>query len=876
MKKSAIFLFILFACFFKQSISQNNICDTVSLSSSGFDINPISAVINPLKSKNTLTVTNIGCNNLRVRPDFIISHESQALQTNDIASLKWQIPNVMAAPIQIASTAISINSIGQIVGYFSGLNGDSTGNDLNVNQTIGVEITVKLRPNAPFGQYSAFWFTNSVDSLGNIIDTVSTIDTTSLYYYNCNNFFIDSIITSNVSCPQNNDGSVDSIFTSTNYNYSALVLNSINDTLNINNLESGSYSLIVTDSFSGCLDTIGFTIGSDSLDYSPTVSNVSCFNGNDGKSSLITSGYFSNLSPNNNTYCQMEPLYDFLQSIDTVILQGEGDSIYNITSGLCDKYEDYTSQTATLFKGQSYDLKIGLNSCLGYYNDVASVYIDWNNDGDFDDSNEFIDSTLKTLSPSSHNISITVPQNANIGITRMRIISNQDTARTTSCLVGTMSNFYWTGAVEDYSLSIVSTSSLNINGGTPPYTINWYGKDTNALNAGFHKYTISDNGGCQVTDSVYINQPDSININAVINDVNCFDDSSGSINLIITGGNPPFNFSWSNGDTTSDISNLFSGEYILTTTDSLGCSFVDTFNVNQPNNPITTINTINNVVCFGDSSGSVTINISGGTPSYTLSAFGNTLPVVSTNSFTTPSIIPAGIYPFLVTDSNLCVHYDTIIISQNADIIANYITTDISCFGFNDGSVSLNITGGLSPYTQSWFGADTNALGYGYHPFIVTDSSGCTLNDSIFINEPQELTANATISNVSCYGLSDGNVSLSISGGTAPYLQNWNGFNYNQLSAGTYYYLVSDTNNCTFFDSVNVSQPDSLFSTSIVSNVLCYGDSSGSASISIFGGTAPYTQNWFGVNNYSLQAGNYIYILSDTNGCVFLDSVIIS
>ena len=670
MKKSAIFLFILFACFFKQSISQNNICDTVSLSSSGFDINPISAVINPLKSKNTLTVTNIGCNNLRVRPDFIISHESQALQTNDIASLKWQIPNVMAAPIQIASTAISINSIGQIVGYFSGLNGDSTGNDLNVNQTIGVEITVKLRPNAPFGQYSAFWFTNSVDSLGNIIDTVSTIDTTSLYYYNCNNFFIDSIITSNVSCPQNNDGSVDSIFTSTNYNYSALVLNSINDTLNINNLESGSYSLIVTDSFSGCLDTIGFTIGSDSLDYSPTVSNVSCFNGNDGKSSLITSGYFSNLSPNNNTYCQMEPLYDFLQSIDTVILQGEGDSIYNITSGLCDKYEDYTSQTATLFKGQSYDLKIGLNSCLGYYNDVASVYIDWNNDGDFDDSNEFIDSTLKTLSPSSHNISITVPQNANIGITRMRIISNQDTARTTSCLVGTMSNFYWTGAVEDYSLSIVSTSSVSINGGTPPYTINWYGKDTNALNAGFHKYTISDNGGCQVTDSVYINQPDSININAVINDVNCFDDSSGSINLIITGGNPPFNFSWSNGDTTSDISNLFSGEYILTTTDSLGCSFVDTFNVNQPNNPITTINTINNVVCFGDSSGSVTINISGGTPSYTLSAFGNTLPVVSTNSFTTPSIIPAGIYPFLVTDSNLCVHYDTIIISQNADIIA--------------------------------------------------------------------------------------------------------------------------------------------------------------------------------------------------------------
>ena len=100
----------------------------------------------------------------------------------------------------------------------------------------------------------------------------------------------------------------------------------------------------------------------------------------------------------------MEPLYDFLQSIDTVILYGEGDSIYNITSGLCDKYEDYSSQITTLYKGQSYNLKIGLNSCLGYYNDVASVFVDWNNDGDFDDYNELVDSTLKTLSP-HHTIS---------------------------------------------------------------------------------------------------------------------------------------------------------------------------------------------------------------------------------------------------------------------------------------------------------------------------------------------------------------------------------------------------------------------------------------------------------------------------------------
>ena len=124
----------------------------------------------------------------------------------------------------------------------------------------------------------------------------------------------------------------------------------------MNSLASGTYTLIVTDSYSGCSDTTTFAIGSDTINYTANTNNVSCFNGNDGSATLMTSGYFSNTSPNNNTYCQMEPLYDFLQSIDTVILYGEGDSIYNITSGLCDKYEDYTSQMQ-LFKGDHMILK---------------------------------------------------------------------------------------------------------------------------------------------------------------------------------------------------------------------------------------------------------------------------------------------------------------------------------------------------------------------------------------------------------------------------------------------------------------------------------------------------------------------------------------
>ncbi len=877
MKKSVLSLIIClsYLFIFNQITAQNTTCDTVVLSSTGFNVNPLTNLSNPLKSRNTLTIKNTGCNNLRVRPEFIISHESQPLQMNDISSLKWQIPNVMAAPIEISSDAKSINPLGQIVGYFSGLNGDSTGNDLNINQTIGVEIIVKLRPNAPLGKYSAFWFTNSVDQSGNIIDTISSFDTTSLYYYNCNSFFIDSVITSNTSCHSNSDGSVDSIITSSSSTFTSLVLNSNNDSMNISNLNSGSYTIIVTDSFSGCSDTTTFTINSDSLNYEMTTTDINCFNANDGSATIMKSGYVSDLSPNNNLYCQMEPLYNFLQSIDTVVLFGEGDSIYNITTGLCDKYEDYSSQTATLYKGKTYNLKIGLNSCLGYYNDVASIFIDWNNDGDFDDNNELIDSTFKTLSPSSHNISITVPQNAQIGNTRMRIISNQDTARTTTCLIGSLNNLYWTGAVEDYSLSIVSTTVSSLSGGTPPYLVDWYGKDTNSLSVGFHKYSISDNGGCQIIDSIFIDQPDSVSVNAFITDINCYGDSSGSINLIINGGNPPFRFNWSSGDTTSNITNLSFGEYILTLTDSFGCSFVDTFVVNQQSQIITN-KIINNVLCHGDSTGSVTISVSGGNPSYILSAFGTSLSLQDSSTFVTPQILPKGVYPFTITDSNQCVLHDSITISQNDKITYSPIKKDISCYGFSDGSVNLIVSGGVSPYIKNWYGLDTNNLPPGYHTFMISDSLGCIQSDSILVQEPSPISVNESISNVSCYGFNNGSASLNIFGGTAPYTQNWNGFNNNQLYAGSYIYSINDSNNCNFSDTIVINQPDSLYSTSILSDVLCHGDSTGSAILTIYGGTGPYNQNWFGVNNNSLSSGKYVYSISDLNGCTSTDSVIIN
>ena len=1062
----------------------------------GFSPNPLTAF--HTWSYDTLTIQNTGCD-VNLRPDFTISHDSLPIQQGDFV-IKWYNP-ITTVWNNIPYT---INSNGDAQGFWSTSAGDSTGVLVSLLSTQTVVVRVKFTNTANYGTYTAVWQTNEVDNNGVLIQSLAPTTSTSLTLYDCSSFYIDSIYVTNSTCALIPNGSASATLSVAATNLIRYAWSTGSPASSIQNLPGGNYYLIVADTETTCMDSVGFTITQpDTFRVTFTVSDVSCYGGNDGSISSSVVGGSGNLvyswtpsflpaNPSNtnlwannfsltvtdtscnvsdslyyvvtqpsslnnsssytdnsscdsslcngsininlsggtlpysvlwsngdstvsasnlcsgaysitatdangcnsithniniadspttpavyeftnnlqcfgdsnasaivfpqssNIYCSSGSGFNLSSNIELVKLVGDNDSIVNNTTGQCDQYEDYTNSFITsLTSGQSYSVEIGLSACDGVYNqDASSVFIDWNNDGDFDDTDEFIDSTILSLSPSLHTINFTVPSNAQTGVKRMRVVSWYNDIPNSACQQGGGLSFSqpWFGATEDYSVFINGSSSilgsiswsngdssfnvnnlpvgiytytytdsigcqnsnsinissssqivvsetisnaqcynsndgsisLSINGGILPYSVsitdslNNVVSSSSSLTAGNYYYTVSDGNNCSVSNVISLSQPDSLNVTSSITNINCYGENTGSINLTVSGGTAPYSYTWSNGDTTEDISNLIAGQYIVTIIDSNACLYVDTLNVSQPINPISTNNIINNVLCFGDSTGSATINISGGTAGYTLSAFGNTLPLIGTNSFTTPSIIPAGIYPYLVTDSNLCVFSDTITILQNTQVIASSTITDISCFGLNDGGVSLVISGGTGPYTQDWFGADTNALGYGYHQFSVSDSNGCVINDSIFVNEPQELTANATISNVSCYGLSDGNVSLSINGGTAPYIQNWNGFNYNQLSAGTYYYLISDTNNCTFFDSVNVSQPDSLFSTSIVSNVLCHGDSSGSATISIFGGTAPYTQNWFGVNNNSLQAGNYIYIVSDTNGCAFLDSVIIS
>ena len=104
-------------------------------------------------------------------------------------------------------------------------------------------------------------------------------------------------------------------------------------------------------------------------------------------------------------------------------------------------------------------------------------------------------------------------------------------------------------------------------------------------------------------------------------------------------------------------------------------------------------------------------------------------------------------------------------------------------------------------------------------------------------------------------------------------MEDWGGFNPNALAQGTYFFTVTDSNNCSYSDSIAIVEPDSLYYSSQINNISCYGFNDGSVSFTINGGTPPYFENWGSSNSLALTPGMHYYSVIDTNGCSISDSV---
>ena len=426
-------------------------------------------------------------------------------------------------------------------------------------------------------------------------------------------------------------------------------------------------------------------------------------------------------------------------------------------------------------------------------------------------------------------------------------------------------------------LSPLGSAIANATGGTAPYTYMWSnGASTSsalALNPGNYSVEVTDANGCTLSESVQIMGSTTIQVSLNAQDVNCFGASTGQITSTISGGTAPYTALWNDGITTQNRTGLNSGNYSISVTDANGCVATASTVINQPG-AILLSTTATQEIC-GNQNGTATVNASGGIAPYTYSW--NTLPIQTTQ---TANGLSAGSYQVIVTDGNGCSANATATVTNSGGLTAQIqVNSHVSCFSGNDGSLGVIANGGLSPYSYTWSNGPTTAMNTnliaGNYSVQITDGNGCTLIVSETITEPLELSGVISSNNVTCHNLSNGQASILVSGGMAPYTYQWSNGSQNNtaisLAAGNYTVIVRDQMNCEFTESVVINAPLALQINVNRTDVSCSGAMDGSIQLIVQGGSQPYTASWSngmnGLQHTGLNGGTYSYVLTDNNGC---------
>ncbi|MFN8285774.1 MAG: gliding motility-associated C-terminal domain-containing protein [Chitinophagales bacterium] len=425
------------------------------------------------------------------------------------------------------------------------------------------------------------------------------------------------------------------------------------------------------------------------------------------------------------------------------------------------------------------------------------------------------------------------------------------------------------------------TASANFVNATGSVTYSWSngasGTPINNLVANTYTVTATDANTCTVTGTVTVTEPVAPVMTVNVINATCFG-SNGGATASPSGGTAPFSYVWSSGGSSTATASLPAGAYTVTATDATSCNQTASFSITEPAD-INIQPTPTNINCFGDATGAISLNVSGGTgPNYTYAWTNN---VSNTSS---ASLLTAGTYDITVTDQASCNKTISVTLTEPAAALSPTITpTNITCFGANNGTITVTTVGGTAPYTYTWnpnvsSGNSATSLSANTYNVTVTDNKGCSVFSSVTITEPnQPLTLAPAQTNLSCYQINDGLASVSASGGSFPYTYVWTnnvstGNSASGLAAGNYGVTVTDNNGCTSSNNFIITEPSQLVVTETHTNEPCFGDAVGTMSVTANGGTPGYTYNWnpnvsSGSSATALSAGAYTVTVLDANGC---------
>jgi hypothetical protein len=379
------------------------------------------------------------------------------------------------------------------------------------------------------------------------------------------------------------------------------------------------------------------------------------------------------------------------------------------------------------------------------------------------------------------------------------------------------------------------------------------------------------------------------------------------LTAIVTGGNTPITYIWSNNEKTQSINATATGNYKVTATTNDGCSASANFaveattccNVTEPGEiaadeysclkPFDPSRILETKTASGGEGDLVYLWLISTDP--TLTVF-NEIPNSNAPTYDPAPITQTTWYRRCVARKGCNpLNFETantvkkeVYEPQNVTLVS----TNLTCKNDKGGIIATTTTGAYPPYSYLWSSGQTSAtitsLEAGKYDLTVTDAKSCKVTKSATVKQPTNvllLTKNVTP--LKCNGGNDGSITVSPSGGTSPYTIAWkNGFNtliINNLSNGNYTATVTDAIGCSKTINANVSQPSKINLQWVKQDVTCFGQNNASVSTAVTGGTAPYSYAWSNgkttANVNNLAAGTYNLTVADANKCTINKEIIV-
>lgn len=437
-----------------------------------------------------------------------------------------------------------------------------------------------------------------------------------------------------------------------------------------------------------------------------------------------------------------------------------------------------------------------------------------------------------------------------------------------------------------------ATASVLASGGTPPYTYAWSngesGPTASNLLPGPSTVTVTDASECSSELTITIEQADAPVLSVLTQTTaGCGSQANATASVAVTGGQPPYSFSWSSSESGTEANNLVAGDNSVTVTDANGCSDELPIRIEQSPSPTLTVADLVPANC-SEGTGAITVLAAGGTGSYTYRWSHNALleGPEATDLF-------SGVYGVTITDESGCTAVLTgLRIDFNPAPELSLVSTTPSICIANSGSITLAVSGGAAPLSYAWTdnvatGLTGENLAPGDYGITVTDANGCTDMIMATVTGGGSVSLAVTsFTDASCE-LANGSISLMPANGVAPYTYAWshdgtlNGPVATGLPAGTYTISLTDANGCTAQLTQAIGDSPAVTITDQTITPTSCDQNAGSVSVSVSGGTGNLTYRWNhdnmanGPTVSALPAGSYALTVTDEIGCTTTASFVV-